>query len=88
MPICPEDFDDCRAPAECARLCRRMLLAPVSALHFVGFRDERYHAAVRAFGPPDFYHRRWDARARAEIVPGDVAVFAVGDETAEVDPYG
>jgi len=46
------------------------------ALHFIGFKDERYHNAVRVFGRPDFIHRHWDVRAKHEIVQGDVAVFA------------
>ncbi len=50
------------------------------ALHFVGFHDDRYLAAVRIFGRPDFFHRRWDQRARREIAPGDTIVFADGDE--------
>lgn len=50
------------------------------ALHFVGFRDDRYWNAVRVFGLPDFYHRGWDTRARREIADGDVLVFAVGSE--------
>ena len=46
-------------------------------LHFIGFRDgDRYHAAIRVFGPPDFIHRVWDRRAQQEIAPGDVAIFA------------
>lgn len=56
-------------------------------LHFVGFRDERYwpkderyQRAVALFGQPDFLHRRWDVRAAQEVAPGDVVVFAVGDE--------
>lgn len=48
------------------------------ALHFVGFKDDRYWNAVKTFGFPDFYHRNWDMRARQEIVCCDVAVFAVG----------
>lgn len=48
------------------------------ALHFVGFRDDRYLTAVRAFGLPDFIHRGWDRRAQREIAPGDVIVFANG----------
>ena len=48
------------------------------ALHFVGFKDDRYWNAVRVFGLPDFYHRLWDMRAKQEIVPGDTAVFANG----------
>jgi hypothetical protein len=51
------------------------------ALHFIGFKDDRYWNAVRVFGLPDFYHRIWDFRARQELVDGDVAVFAFGDET-------
>lgn len=52
------------------------------ALHFVGFGDgDRYYRAVAVFGLPDFYHRIFDMRARQEIVEGDVAVFADGDET-------
>lgn len=53
-----------------------------NALHFVGFvhpaqaHDPNYDRAVRLFGVPDFVHRRYDWRAKAEIMPGDVAVFA------------
>jgi hypothetical protein len=36
---------------------------------------------VRVFGRPDFIHRRWDKRARREIQPGDVLIFAEGDES-------
>jgi hypothetical protein len=46
------------------------------AVHFVGFRGEEYHVAVRIFGRPDFVHRTWDRRAAAEIAAGDLAVFA------------
>ena len=52
-------------------------------MHFVGFRDERYFTAVRVFGLPDFIHRGWDLRARREIAPGDVIVFAEGGEWQE-----
>jgi hypothetical protein len=48
------------------------------ALHFVGFRNDRYLTAVRAFGPPDFIHRGWDLRAQREIASGDTVVFAEG----------
>lgn len=51
------------------------------AVHFIGFKDDRYHNAVKIFGKPDFFHRTWDHRAKAELAPGDVAVFARGDET-------
>jgi hypothetical protein len=45
-------------------------------IHFVGFRGEEFHSAVRAFGQPDFVHVHWDARAMQEVVPGDRVVFA------------
>lgn len=54
------------------------------ATHFVGFRDDRYQAAVRAFGKPDFIHPAWDQRARREIADGDRIVFATGDESQPV----
>lgn len=53
-------------------------------MHFVGFKDDRYLAAVRAFGRPDFVHRFWDRRAVDEVADGDVVVFADGDETQPV----
>ena len=36
---------------------------------------------------PDFIHRFWDRRAVDEIAPGDVVVFADGDETQPVVPF-
>ena len=33
------------------------------AVHFVGFRDERYWSAVKVWGRPSFIHRGWDMRA-------------------------
>lgn len=47
-------------------------------VHFVGFRDDRFLSAVRAFGRPDFIHRGWDMRARREIADGDLIIFADG----------
>lgn len=59
------------------------------ALHFVRFipGSERYQCAVRVFGEPDFLHRQWDTRAVCEIAPGDVVVFAQGDEHQSINPY-
>lgn len=57
------------------------------ATHFIGFKDDRYHNAVRVFGKPDFFHRIWDVRAQQEIQPDDVAVFARWDETATPSPF-
>jgi hypothetical protein len=56
-------------------------------LHFVGFKDDRWHNAVKIFGMPDFIHRRWDYRAFCECCPGDVVVFADGDEHSPIYPY-
>lgn len=53
-------------------------------LHFVGFKDDRYWHAVRAFGLPDFIHRFWDRRAVDEVAPGDTVVFSAGDERSPV----
>lgn len=53
------------------------------AIHFVGFRDDRYWNAVRVWGKPDFIHRRWDKRAQREILSIDTIVFATGDDAQE-----
>jgi hypothetical protein len=58
------------------------------SLHFVGFKDDRYWSAVKVFGLPDFYHRIWDVRARQEVMPGDIAIFATGDETMPLYRHG
>lgn len=55
------------------------------AYHFVGFKDERYRSAYKVWRP-DFIHRFYDARAVAEIMPGDVVIFADGEPT-KVHPY-
>ena len=52
-------------------------------VHFIGFRDDRYWNAVRVFGRPHFIHRWWDKRARREIAPDDIVVFAEGEWTQE-----
>lgn len=81
MTICPGAGGDCDTPGTCAvRRCRYCLVPPIGCLHFVGFRDDRYWNAVRAFGLPDVVHRVWDERARVEVGPDDVVVFAEGDE--------
>ena len=54
-----------------------------SCLHFVGFKNERVLTARKVFGEPDFYHRHWDRRAVGMVVPGDVVLFADGDEHTE-----
>ena len=49
------------------------------AVHFIGFKNStQFHRAVNVFGTPDFIHRKWDVRAKQEVVNGDVAIFATG----------
>lgn len=49
------------------------------AVHYVGFRDDRYWNAYRIYGGPRVIHRWWDLRARREIGPDDIVIFANGD---------
>lgn len=58
----------------------------MSVLHFVGFRGDEFHRAVRVFGYPDFIHYAYDHRALADMDEGDVVVFATGDEYQRVLP--
>ena len=53
-----------------------ILVTMNSAVHFVGFRGDEFHSAVRVFGKPDFYHRVWDFRAQQECGSSDVVVFS------------
>jgi hypothetical protein len=49
------------------------------AVHFVGFKNSfQLHQAMKVFGKPDFMHRKWDVRAKHEVMANDVAVFATG----------
>lgn len=57
------------------------------SLHFIGFKGDEFTRAVRVFGEPDFIHRVWDRRAIAEVVPGDVAVFANNQHPDRVMPF-
>ena len=52
-------------------------------LHFVGFKDDRWHNAVKVWGKPDFIHRFYDHRAVGDIAPGDKVVFACPEELRE-----
>lgn len=56
-------------------------------LHFVGFRGEEYHSAIRVFGTPDFIHIGWDVWAKQAVAPSDVAVFARGTFDDEPSRY-
>lgn len=58
-----------------------------NALHFVGFKNDRWWNALKTFGQPDFIHRFWDRRAVDEVMIGDVVVFAEGDETQPINPF-
>ncbi len=52
---------------------------PRTAVHFVGFRDDRYWNAVRIWGEPDFIHETWDSYARDDMTPQDLVIFANGE---------
>ena len=56
------------------------------ALHLVGFKGAEYLSALKTFGSPDFVHRFWDARAKAEVFVGDTVVFANQEEN-KTRPY-
>ena len=57
------------------------------AVHFVRFRGDNYNRAQRVFGKPDFVHHDWDRRAVGDIAPGDIVVFASGDDSQPFNPY-
>ena len=48
-------------------------------VHFVGFRDERYHNAVRIFGEPEMVHEAWGRYAADDVAPDDLVIFAEGE---------
>ena len=48
----------------------------VRCVHFVGFRDDSYNRAIAVFGQPHFVHRFWDQRAKGDVAPDDIVVFA------------
>jgi len=56
------------------------LMTDQPAIHFVGFKDDRYWNAVKVWGKPDFVHRFWDHRAVCEVTAIDKVIFADGDE--------
>ena len=58
-----------------------------NAIHFVGFKDNRYNTAVKVFGTPDFIHRKWDLRAVKEVMENDIVIFADKDETQVVETF-
>lgn len=51
-----------------------------AALHFVGFRGDEYHSAVRIWGRPNFIHPVWDRWAEQDMHPVDTVIFASGTE--------
>ncbi|WP_242136950.1 hypothetical protein [Sphingomonas sp. TREG-RG-20F-R18-01] len=53
-------------------------------VHFIAFRGEEYHSAVRIWGKPGIIHRVWDRRALRDIDPAvDTVVFAKGCDADE-----
>lgn len=72
------------------RMAARRRYQAKKMVHFVrfeGLHDQRFQNAVRVFGNPDFLHRHWDQRAKREISPGDIVVFAKGDHRQPVTPF-
>lgn len=69
---------------------RDLLSMPRPAIHFIGFRTStQVYNATKIWGPPDIWHRHWDARAQREFFPeiGDVAIFAKGTEHDPIEVY-
>lgn len=56
-------------------------------VHYVGFRDERFITAFRAFGGPAFIHRVWDKRSQRDIADIDLVVFASGSHDQAFSQY-
>ncbi len=48
-------------------------------LHFVGFRGEEFHSAVKVWGKPDFFHRVFDDRVIFGGEVGDDDIVVVGN---------
>lgn len=59
-----------------------------SVVHFVGFKDDRYWAAVKVWGPPHYVHYGYDRWAQQEIAEGDTVVFANGAHDQVPKPRG
>ena len=57
------------------------------AVHYVGFKDDRYMAAWSSWRGPAFIHRWWDNRARRDIGPDDIVIFANGDWRQRPKPF-
>ena len=51
-------------------------------IHFVGFRGDEYHRAIKVFGLPDFIHKDNDIRLRygGERHMDDVVIYANSSE--------
>ena len=49
-------------------------------VHFVGFRGDEFHSAVKVWGKPDFFHRVFDDRVTHGDVDwdNDIVIFANG----------
>jgi hypothetical protein len=60
-------------------------MSTTRCVHYVGFRDDRFNNAKRVFGGPVIIHRGWDTRAKREIGPDDIVVFA--DGPAQQEPH-
>ncbi|MEL7341695.1 MAG: hypothetical protein AAGM67_14540 [Bacteroidota bacterium] len=59
----------------------------IRCVHYVGFKDDRFLTAYRAFGGPVFIHRSWDKRGQREIGENDLVVFANGPADQSFSEY-
>ena len=50
-------------------------------LHFIGFKGDEYHSAVKIWGKPGMVHIGYDIRALTEIGEDDIVIFAKGEWT-------
>lgn len=58
------------------------------AVHFIGFRGNEYHNAVKAFGQPDFVHMIHDNRMYGEVdINNDILVFGPKADPRVISKY-
>jgi hypothetical protein len=57
------------------------------AVHYVGFKDDRFIFARRVFGGPVVIHRWFDRRSFREIGADDLVLFATGPHDQQPSPF-
>lgn len=56
-------------------------------VHFVGFRGDEFHRAVKVWGHPDFIHRGHDHRMYGDVDDGDTIVFGPKADPDYICPF-